>query len=361
GDVESGIARMRVRLTLGSGGTSCQSSSYGQTIDLMVNIQGIEGCTGISNNIVAQILDANSNSISLGAQGVTGTAQNINYQWQQNIDGKSEWEDLENANELTSLVAISGSIGQTINYRLKVTCLETQEEHFSNVVSYELIPHYCVAGVISTQYHKIDNVTLAGLNKNSTSTSGYEDFTHIITDVQLGGTYTFSASYPGQTYYYDELLVWIDFNYDGDFDDEGELVLQKSSLSPWIGNITIPENASLGERRMRIRMHYNQPGSDYYIPNSTPCGNSTIGQVEDYTVNIFDIGCSGISSNIIASISNTTENQITLTAQGVEGTSMNVSYQWQKNITGTSDREDIHNATTLSSNVAVVGEIVQTT
>src|SRR5690606_25615195 len=137
GDVESGIARMRVRLTLGSGGTSCQSSSYGQTIDLMVNIQEIEGCTGISNNIVAQTLDANSSTIGLKAEGVAGTTQTISYQWQQSFEESNEWLDIENANSLHSTVAIVGSIGQTINYRLKVTCLISDEEHFSNVVPYE--------------------------------------------------------------------------------------------------------------------------------------------------------------------------------------------------------------------------------
>src|SRR5690606_15010256 len=128
-------------------------------------------------------------------------------------------------------------------------------EHFSNVISYEVIPYYCAAGATSTQYHKINNVTFAGINNNSTSTAGYEDFTNIVTDLQTGNTYAFSASSSEQTYYYDELFVWIDFNYDGDFDDEGELVLQTSGSSPWNGNITIPENVSLGERRMRIRMH----------------------------------------------------------------------------------------------------------
>jgi hypothetical protein len=359
GNVESGIARMRVRLTYGSGGTSCQSSSYGQTIDLMVNIQEIEGCIGISNNIVAQILDVNSNSISLGAEGVAGTPQSINYQWQQNIEGTNTWENIENANSINKTIAVTSPIGQTINYRLKVTCLITEEEHFSNVISYEVIPYYCAAGATSTQFHKINNVTFAGINNNSTSTAGYEDFTNIVTDLQTGNTYAFSASSFEQTYYYDELFVWIDFNYDGDFDDEGELVLQTSGSSPWTGNITIPENVSLGERRMRIRMHYNQPDS-VFTPNSTPCGNSTIGQVEDYTVNIIDIGCAGISENIIASLSNLNEEQTTLTAQGVEGTSLNISYQWQQNIGETSEWVDIENANSLNSTVAIVGSIGQT-
>src|SRR5690606_647073 len=175
GDVESGVTRMRVRLSYGAISTSCQNNDYGQTIDLMVNVHAVEGCTGISENIVAQTLDANSSTIGLKAEGVAGTTQTISYQWQQSFEESNEWLDIENANSLHSTVAIVGSIGQTINYRLKVTCLISDEEHFSNVVPYEIIPYYCAAGATSTQYHKINNVTFAGINNNSTSTAGYED------------------------------------------------------------------------------------------------------------------------------------------------------------------------------------------
>src|SRR5690606_17788517 len=78
----------------------------------------------------------------------------------------------------------------------------------------------------------------------------------------------------------DEVLVWIDFNQDGDFNDPGEavLTLEMTSTSGG-GNITIPMNATLGATRMRIRLHYAD-----YQENYTPCGNSGYGQVEDYTV-----------------------------------------------------------------------------
>src|SRR5690606_28759154 len=191
----------------------------------------------------------------------------------------------------------------------------------------------------------ISNITFVGINNNSSSTSGYEDFTNVTTDVQIGTQYSFSASFSGQSYPSDQVLVWIDFNNDGDFYDQGELVLQTvNSTSPWTGNITIPENVSLGNKRMRIRLH--DTGS---TPNYTPCANSGYGQVEDYTINIIDLGCSGISDNIIASLSNLNEEQISLTAQGVEGTIQNISYQWQQNLDGTSVWENIANATTLST------------
>ena len=50
---------------------------------------------------------------------------------------------------------------------------------------------------------------------------------------------------------------------------------------PWTGTITIPVDALAGNTRMRVRLHDSSIGG-----NTTPCGTSTYGQVEDYTLNI---------------------------------------------------------------------------
>ena len=145
-----------------------------------------------------------------------------------------------------------------------------------------LVPTYCDAGASSTSYEKISNVTFAGINNNSTSMAGYEDFTAVVGSVTRSSTYPFTASniisYPS-----DEVRVWIDFNQDKDFDDEGELVLvTPKKPSPWTGSIVIPATANIGITRMRVRLH----DDDFDSPNMTPCGDSMYGQVEDYTINI---------------------------------------------------------------------------
>ncbi|HPZ25015.1 MAG TPA: T9SS type A sorting domain-containing protein [Kaistella sp.] len=45
--------------------------------------------------------------------------------------------------------------------------------------------------------------------------------------------------------------------------------------------MTIPVDALAGNTRMRVRLHDSSIGG-----NTTPCGTSTYGQVEDYTLNI---------------------------------------------------------------------------
>lgn len=155
-----------------------------------------------------------------------------------------------------------------------------------------MAPTYCTAGATSTSFEKISNVTFANINKNSTATAGYEDFTSTIGNVTAGQTYTFTASFTGTSYDKDHVLVWIDFNNDKDFNDAGEQVLVTATKkSPWTGSITIPAGATATTTRMRVRL--NDSGSS--TSNITPCGTSTFGQVEDYTLNIASLAVSDVN------------------------------------------------------------------
>ena len=155
-----------------------------------------------------------------------------------------------------------------------------------------MAPTYCTAGATSTSFEKISNVTFANINKNSTATAGYEDFTSTIGNVTAGQTYTFTASFTGTSYNADHVLVWIDFNNDKDFNDAGEQVLVTATKkSPWTGSITIPAGATATTTRMRVRL--NDSGSS--TSNITPCGTSTFGQVEDYTLNIASLAVSDVN------------------------------------------------------------------
>lgn len=148
---------------------------------------------------------------------------------------------------------------------------------------------YCSAGTTKPYFNIINNVTFADINNNSSSLliEGYQDFTSVTGNVSLGQTYAFSASGSRPDFDSHELLVWIDFNNDFDFDDVGEKVMQTTpGFSPYVGNITIPATAVLGKVRMRVRLNNAHQDITNPSPNSTPCGNSTFGQVEDYTLNI---------------------------------------------------------------------------
>ena len=156
--------------------------------------------------------------------------------------------------------------------------------------------NYCTAGATNTSYEKISNVTFANINNNSTSTAGYEDFTAVTGNISKGQTYTFTATFSGTSYDEDQVFVWIDFNQDGDFEDSDEQVLVTTTKkSPWTGSIIIPATAASGKTRMRVRLHDSS-----LTPNSTSCGTSSFGQVEDYSVNIGELAVADVKKNNIS-------------------------------------------------------------
>ncbi|MBT6005455.1 MAG: PKD domain-containing protein, partial [Prolixibacteraceae bacterium] len=122
-----------------------------------------------------------------------------------------------------------------------------------------------------------------GVENNSSTNSGaagYEDFTGIPTfNLESGTVYnlTLSPGFSGRSTF-EYWSVWIDFNIDGDFDDQGEQIFTASKKKSTVeGIVTIPSALS-GETRMRVSMS----GSGI----TAPCDIFTRGEVEDYTVQI---------------------------------------------------------------------------
>ncbi|MEY4585676.1 MAG: hypothetical protein RIT05_94 [Bacteroidota bacterium] len=207
----------------------------------------------------------------------TPSTTGITYQWQSSANGTT-WA---NVNGATNPTLTTNQTAATY-YRCQVTC--SGNTGTSTPVLVGISPQsscYCTAGATSTSFEKISNVTFGTINNNSTSTAGYENFTSLSTNVIAGQTLPISVSI-SNAFSSDEVLVWIDFNQDGDFTDAGEAVYTSTrGVGPHSGNLTISGSAAIGSTRMRVRMHDAAAG-----PNNTPCGNSTYGQVEDYTVNI---------------------------------------------------------------------------
>lgn len=144
---------------------------------------------------------------------------------------------------------------------------------------------YCAAGSPATSYEYISNFAMGSINQTSgRGTNGYENYTSQTTTMQIGvnTTATISVTSPYST---DQVLIWIDWNVDGDFTDAGENVYSSSGSSftspHTTANFTAPAGATIGTTRMRIRLHDNAAG-----PNATSCGDASYGEVEDYTVNI---------------------------------------------------------------------------
>ncbi len=143
---------------------------------------------------------------------------------------------------------------------------------------------YCPAGSPDIYYEYISNVEMGTLNHSSgRGTDGYENHTDAIAAMQIGvnATATITVTSPYDT---DQIIIWIDWNQDEDFDDPGENVY--SSNGSFVNPHTTetfapPAGTTPGMTRMRIRLH-----DSGYQGNPTPCGDSYYGEVEDYSINI---------------------------------------------------------------------------
>ncbi len=139
------------------------------------------------------------------------------------------------------------------------------------------LPDYCNSSGSNTSYEYIERVVLNTIDNTSGDNGGYGDFTNLNTTLSNGLSYDITLT-PGfvSNAYNEVWAVWIDFNKDGDFEDQDELVLQDNSNGTINSSITIPNTVLNGITRMRVSMQYN---------NTPPaCSNFTYGEVEDYYV-----------------------------------------------------------------------------
>ncbi|MDR1119356.1 MAG: Ig-like domain-containing protein [Dysgonamonadaceae bacterium] len=87
-------------------------------------------------------------------------------------------------------------------------------------------------------------------------------------------------------------LIWIDWNGDKDFADEGELVavfgnFEELNDSPFSRLIAVPEDASPGFARMRV-ITGDSWSFNFDLESVEPCGNVRHGTVKDFEVEIIN-------------------------------------------------------------------------
>ena len=123
----------------------------------------------------------------------------------------------------------------------------------------------------------IKRVKFSNFNNQTGDDGGYGDYTSLTAEVEQDEDYDIKLK-PGfngkkKNVYW---RVWIDWNQDGDFEDNGEKVVQKKSKNQVKKEIEIPEDALTGTTIMRVSMNRNG-----YVG---PCDIVPNGEVEDYTI-----------------------------------------------------------------------------
>ena len=247
---------------------------------------------------VASVSNCNGSApTGLLANNVTQTAADIDWDLVDNASytlrykksSETNWTVISNIS--TNHYSLSQlAINTSYDVNVAAVCSGTVGS-FASVTFFTGAYTYCSAGSTYLFSEKIANVTFADINNNSTSNAGYEDFSTVIGNVTAGQIYNFTATSATGSADFDQVIVWIDLNHDGDFDDIGEKVLTTTyNTSPWKGVITIPASVAAGRTKMRVRLY-----GAVSNPNTTPCGNSFYGQVEDYSVNIGQLSVSDAS------------------------------------------------------------------
>lgn len=122
----------------------------------------------------------------------------------------------------------------------------------------------------------ISGVEVGDISNTNTGSDNYSDYSDLSTIVTVGEKYDITVT-NGEPFDLDQCGVWIDWNGNEVFDNN-ELTVMESipGTDKFIGAISPPPGAASGITKMRVRITYTGA--------LNPCGNTTFGEVEDYTI-----------------------------------------------------------------------------
>ena len=245
------------------------------TIYTGVSCQGIT-CRKPTNLAITNV-DGNNVTLSWTENG-TATAWQIAYGLFTNDNDYTVVDATTNPFTVTNL-----GLGEW-HFFVRSNCAANDQSDWLGSVSQTF--GYCTPAPVSCDNNGIIGVTFGNditVNDNNytTSTTRYQNHSDMIGDLFAGAVSEVSITYDaGYTY---GTKVWIDFNNDFDFDDDGELVYTglstNSRPTTLVATFTIPVNTPLGDYRMRIGGTDNDSGPD-------PCYTGSYGCLRDYTVRV---------------------------------------------------------------------------
>jgi len=286
----TGTTRMRVSMKYNGTQAACESFSYGEVEDYTVTF-------------VDAVLDTEAPSIptSLSASSITSSTATLSWNASSDNIGVTEYELYQNGTLIgtssTNNYSITGLTASTqYSYTAKAKDAAGNVSALSNtfnLTTTDIQLSYCTTKGNNVSYEWIDLVSIGSINNVTTANGGYADFTNLSTSVSPGENLSINVSCGFKSSSYNEYWhVWVDWNQNGTFDSNEEMVTGSSTSAGTLTyNFTVPSDAKSGTSRMRVTMKYNT--------TATACETFSYGEVEDYTLNV-----SGAKSATLASDNN---------------------------------------------------------
>ncbi|MEA2105600.1 MAG: GEVED domain-containing protein, partial [Bacteroidota bacterium] len=283
----SGTTRMRVSMKYNGEQTACETFSYGEVEDYTVSFE-------------EAIPDTEAPTAPTGLASSSITNNSFTLSWNASSDnvGVTEYDIYQNgayraSTSGTSYNVTGLSAATTYSYYVKAKDAAGNVSAASstlNVTTSDEQLTYCSSKGNNVNYEWIDLVQLNEIDNSTGSNGGYADFTSMTANVTPGSSQTIYISCGFASSSYTEYWhVWIDWDHSGTFDTDERMVYGSSSSSGTLSaTFTVPSDALLGTTRMRVTMKYNAA--------ATACETFSYGEVEDYTVNVFEAGSSAIAS-----------------------------------------------------------------
>ena len=263
----------------------------------------------------------------------------LSYQWQSSVDGGTTWSDIASA----TLATYSAVQSVATSYRVRIQACSGTPAYSSPVAIsvLDFMTCYCTPVSSGGQGVLINQVSLSAITNftNNSSASNpsaspfYTNYSALPNTpvVEQGSVMNLSLTLnESGTYNSDIVSVWIDYNHNGVFDASewtqfGTAVPAGETTT--VG-ITIPQSASSGTTRMRIRTR----GTGNTNGPTDACSNFGSGETEDYMVNII----TPLATPATPLATNFGNCQYGDTISMVGTAPSGVTYYWQTTANGTS-------------------------
>ncbi len=181
----------------------------------------------------------------------------------------------------------NAALGTAVNLEYYVS--GAQNDQYNTIENKEVIigfvPEYCASGATNNGDSEIDEVAFGDVvNNTAGECSAYVDFTEdesLTDEFMIGQTFDISVTLgtcDGD--YSKSAKVYIDWNYDGDFDDDGEMVFATpvtEGTETFSETVLVPSNTVQGQKFMRVVASEGSGDID-------PCGMFSWGETEDYKI-----------------------------------------------------------------------------